>query len=144
MTYGELWDRVQAIALGLIDLGVDVGDRVGIARATPASSSRSPTSPRRSAGAVVVPVYPTNSADECEWVRRRLRRHARRLRERRPGRPRSTRSAPTCPTLQHIVDHRRRGAGRAADWPTSRPRGAGGDPSELARRAAAVGPTTPA
>ena len=44
------------------------------------------------------------------------------------------------PDLAHVVDHRRRGAGRRADGRASPAAGAGGDDAELDRRAAAVGP----
>ena len=40
---------------------------------TRAPSGRTPTSAQRSAGAVVVPIYPTNSPEECEWVAGQLR-----------------------------------------------------------------------
>ena len=67
MTYRELWSRVQAIAHGLIDLGLQPGDRVGVLSNTRIEFTLVDLA-ASSAGAVVVPVYPTNSAAECEWV----------------------------------------------------------------------------
>ena len=67
MTYAELWDRARAIALGLIDLGVGTGDRVCILANTRVEFTLVDLAVS-SIAAVVVPVYPTNSSDECEWV----------------------------------------------------------------------------
>ena len=67
LSYGEVGTIVEEIALGLIDLGI--------------AARRPRLHPRRheprvdlrehgvsAAGAVVVPIYPTNSPEECEWV----------------------------------------------------------------------------
>ncbi len=67
LTYAEAVDAISAAALGLADLGVQVGDRVAILADTRwewtlASYAIS------AAGGVVVPVYPTNSPRECAWV----------------------------------------------------------------------------
>jgi long-chain acyl-CoA synthetase len=67
MTYGDVVSAIDEVALALADLGVAVGDRVGLLCETRlewtiASYGIS------AAGAVVVPVYPTNSPRECEWV----------------------------------------------------------------------------
>ncbi len=67
VSYDEVEVIVREIALGLIDLGVEPGERVCIL---------ADTSPEwtyacfavSAAGAVVVPIYPTNSPKECEWV----------------------------------------------------------------------------
>jgi long-chain acyl-CoA synthetase len=67
LTYTELWDRVRDLALGLIDLGVDVGDRVAILANTRVEFTIADLA-ASTAGAIVVPVYPSNSPDECEWV----------------------------------------------------------------------------
>ena len=66
-TYNELWDRVREFALGLISLGVDVGNRVCILANTRVEFTVADLA-ASSVGAVVVPVYPSNSADECQWV----------------------------------------------------------------------------
>jgi long-chain acyl-CoA synthetase len=67
LTYGEAVEAIGEVALGLADLGIEVGDRVGILADTRwgwtlASYGIS------AAGGVVVPVYPTNSPRECAWV----------------------------------------------------------------------------
>jgi long-chain acyl-CoA synthetase len=67
LTYKGLWEQVADLALGLIDLGVDVGDRVGILVNTRVEFTVAQLA-ASAAGAIVVPVYPTNSAEECEWV----------------------------------------------------------------------------
>ena len=56
-----------SLALGLVDLGVEVGDRVAIACNTRVEFTIADLA-ASTAGAVVVPVYPSNSADECDWV----------------------------------------------------------------------------
>ena len=67
LTYNELWDRVRDLALGLARLGVGVGDRVAILANTRLEFTIADLA-ASTAGAVVVPVYPSNSAEECEWV----------------------------------------------------------------------------
>jgi long-chain acyl-CoA synthetase len=67
LTYAEVGKAIQELALGLVDLGFAPGDRVGLLANTRvewvlASYAIS------AAGAVVVPIYPTNSPNECKWV----------------------------------------------------------------------------
>ncbi len=69
LSYGEAGRQIDEIALGLIELGLEPGDRVCLLADTRlewmlASYGIS------AAGAVVVPVYPTNSPLECKWVAR--------------------------------------------------------------------------
>ncbi|HET6867398.1 MAG TPA: long-chain fatty acid--CoA ligase [Solirubrobacteraceae bacterium] len=66
-TFAEVSQIVDEIALGLIALGVEPGDRVSLLCNTRPEWTYSSLAISR-AGAVVVPVYPTNSPDECEWV----------------------------------------------------------------------------
>jgi long-chain acyl-CoA synthetase len=66
-TFAEVSEIVDEIALGLITLGVEAGDRVSLLCNTRPEWTYSSLAISR-AGAVVVPVYPTNSPDECEWV----------------------------------------------------------------------------
>ena len=65
--YAELGEIVSEIGRGLIDLGVRPGDRVALLCPTRPEWSQVDFAVA-SAGAVVVPIYPTNSAEECEWV----------------------------------------------------------------------------
>ena len=67
VTYAELADTVQEIGLGLIDLGIAPGERVCILANTRPDWSYVDMA-ATSAGAVVVPIYQTNSPEECLWV----------------------------------------------------------------------------
>jgi long-chain acyl-CoA synthetase len=66
-TFAEVAAIVDEIALGLLSLGVEPGDRVGLLANTRPEWTFSSLAISR-AGAVVVPLYPTNSPEECEWV----------------------------------------------------------------------------
>src|SRR5271168_5291406 len=63
----ELADIVQELALGLIDLGIQPGERLCILANTRPEWSYLDMA-ATSVGAVVVPIYPTNSPEECLWV----------------------------------------------------------------------------
>ena len=67
VSYREAGEIVSEIARGLIDLGLQPGERVAILCSTRAEWAWSSFA-ISSAGGVVVPIYPTNSASECEWV----------------------------------------------------------------------------
>jgi long-chain acyl-CoA synthetase len=67
LTYAEVGQIVREIALGLIELGIQPGERVSILCNTRAEWTYADFA-ISSAGAVVVPIYPTNSPEECEWV----------------------------------------------------------------------------
>ena len=67
VSYAELAVIVQEIGLGLIDLGIEPGERVCILANTRPEWSYADMAVT-SAGAVVVPIYQTNSPEECQWV----------------------------------------------------------------------------
>ncbi|MGH2853048.1 MAG: AMP-dependent synthetase/ligase [Solirubrobacteraceae bacterium] len=67
VTYAELGEIVREIALGLIDLGIEPGERVCILAGTRPEWSYVDMA-ATATGAVVVPIYPTNSPEECHWV----------------------------------------------------------------------------
>ena len=67
MTYGEVGEAIAEVALGLIALGIEAGDRVGILADTRVEWTIASYG-ISVAGGVVVPVYPTNSPRECAWV----------------------------------------------------------------------------
>ena len=67
LTYTELWERARDLAAGLVALGVGLGDRVCILANTRVEFTIVQMA-ASTAGAIVVPVYPTNSPQECEWV----------------------------------------------------------------------------
>jgi long-chain acyl-CoA synthetase len=67
VTYTQLADVVQEIGLGLIDLGIEPGERFCILANTRPEWSYVDLA-ASSAGTVVVPIYQTNSPEECLWV----------------------------------------------------------------------------
>ncbi len=67
VSYGELDEIVTEIGLGLIDLGIEAGERLCILANTRPEWSYADLA-GTSAGAVVVPIYQTNSPEECHWV----------------------------------------------------------------------------
>jgi long-chain acyl-CoA synthetase len=67
VSYEELGRTVSEIARGLIDLGIEPGDRVAILCATRPEWTYVDFG-ITSTGAVAVPIYPTNSPEECQWV----------------------------------------------------------------------------
>jgi long-chain acyl-CoA synthetase len=67
VTYAQLGRAVREIAGGLAALGVEPGDRVGILGGTVPEWTLSDFGALCS-GATVVPVYHTNSPEECEYV----------------------------------------------------------------------------
>jgi long-chain acyl-CoA synthetase len=67
VTYAQLGEIVQEIGLGLIDLGIQPGERLCILANTRPEWSYVDMA-ATAAGAVVVPIYQTNSPEECLWV----------------------------------------------------------------------------
>jgi len=67
VSYEQLAEVVQEIGLGLIDLGIQPGERLCILANTRPEWSYVDMA-ATSAGAVVVPIYQTNSPEECLWV----------------------------------------------------------------------------
>jgi long-chain acyl-CoA synthetase len=67
VSYAQFGEIVSEIARGLIDLGLDPGDRVSLLCTTRPEWTYVDFA-ITSAGGVVVPIYPTNSPSECAWV----------------------------------------------------------------------------
>jgi long-chain acyl-CoA synthetase len=67
VTYAEVGEIVSEIGRGLIDLGIEKGDRVCILCSTRPEWTYVDFAISTAAG-TVVPIYPTNSPKECEWV----------------------------------------------------------------------------
>jgi long-chain acyl-CoA synthetase len=65
--YAEVGEIVSEIGRGLIDLGLAPGDRVALLCTTRPEWTFADFA-ITSAGGVVVPIYPTNSPEECQWV----------------------------------------------------------------------------
>jgi long-chain acyl-CoA synthetase len=66
-TYDEVGTIVRDLSLGLIDLGIEKGDKVAILANTRPEWTYFDYA-ALSAGAVVVPIYQTNSPEECQYV----------------------------------------------------------------------------
>jgi long-chain acyl-CoA synthetase len=66
-TFAEIGDLVDELALGLLALGFEPGDRASILANTRPEWTLVSLAISR-AGGIVVPVYPTNSPEECAWV----------------------------------------------------------------------------
>src|SRR3954453_11364509 len=67
VSFTQLHETVSEIARGLIDLGLRPGDRVALLCTTRVEWTYADFG-ITSAGACVVPIYPTNSPEECAWV----------------------------------------------------------------------------
>jgi len=67
VTFAEVGEIVWEIGRGLIDLGVEPGERVSVLCTTRVEWAWCSFA-ISAAGAVVVPIYPTNSPEECAWV----------------------------------------------------------------------------
>src|SRR5689334_3355146 len=66
-TYREVGEIVRTLALGLLELGIEKGDKVAILANTRPEWTYFDFA-ALSVGAVVVPIYQTNSPDECRYV----------------------------------------------------------------------------
>src|SRR4051794_5447270 len=66
-SFAEVLETVRPLSLGLIDLGVAKGDKVSILANTRPEWTYADFA-ALSAGAVVVPIYQTNSPEECQYV----------------------------------------------------------------------------
>ena len=67
VSYREVGEIVSEVARGLIDLGLAPGERAAVLCSTRPEWTYASFG-ITSAGGVVVPIYPTNSPEECEWV----------------------------------------------------------------------------
>jgi long-chain acyl-CoA synthetase len=67
VTFAQMGAIVDEIGLGLIALGLQPGERVSILCNTRPEWTYADFA-ISAAGGVVVPIYPTNSPEECEWV----------------------------------------------------------------------------
>ncbi|MFL5869691.1 MAG: AMP-dependent synthetase/ligase [Solirubrobacterales bacterium] len=66
-SFSEVGEIVRKLSLGLIDLGIEKGDKVAILSNTRVEWTYFDFA-ALTAGAVVVPIYQTNSAQECQYV----------------------------------------------------------------------------
>jgi long-chain acyl-CoA synthetase len=141
-TYAEVGEIVREIALGLIDLGIEAGERVSILCGTRAEWSYSDFA-ITSTGAVAVPIYPTNSPEECEWVVGNSGACAV-ICEDADQVAKIVAVRERLPDLRHIIVIDPSGdVADAIPLDTLRERGRGGDPAVLQARTDAVGPDAP-
>src|SRR4051794_27151905 len=66
-SFDQVGEIVRSLSLGLIDLGVAKGDKVSILANTRPEWTYFDFA-ALSAGATVVPIYQTNSPEECQYV----------------------------------------------------------------------------
>ena len=66
-SFAALADAVRTLALGLLEAGLRPGERVCVLSETRPEWTRVGLA-AIAAGAVVVPIYPSSSVQECEWV----------------------------------------------------------------------------
>ncbi len=67
LTYSDAGKAIKEVALGLVDIGIEPGDRVCILANTRLEWVLAMYA-ISAAGGIVVPIYPTNSPKECQWV----------------------------------------------------------------------------
>ncbi|MBX5441617.1 MAG: long-chain fatty acid--CoA ligase [Solirubrobacteraceae bacterium] len=139
LTFAEVGGIAREIGLGLLDLGVSPGDRVSILCTTRPDWTYASFGITQ-AGAIVVPIYPTNSPEECEWVLSDsgavavICENADQVAKIEQVRDR-------LPDLRHVIAIEP--AGDAMTIDELRERGRGRDPRELEARTAAVAPEDP-
>ncbi|MGZ4275851.1 MAG: AMP-dependent synthetase/ligase [Solirubrobacteraceae bacterium] len=142
VTFAQVGEIVREIGLGLIDLGLQPGERVCILSDTRPEWTYADFA-ISSAGGVVVPIYPTNSPEECEWVAGNsesvgvICENAEQV-------AKITAVRDRLPDLRFVVAVDPSGdVGDAVSLDDVRARGCSRDASELEARAAAVTPSDP-
>jgi long-chain acyl-CoA synthetase len=139
LSYGALGSGVDEIALGLIDLGIAPGDRVCILADTRVEWTLASYG-ISAAGAVVVPIYPTNSPKECEWVAGNSGARAV-ICENAEQAAKIEQVRAALPDLEHVIGID--SGGGEITLTELRERGRARDPGELEPRQAAVDPDDP-
>src|SRR5829696_666094 len=139
-SYTELGEAVKEVALGLVDLGIQPGDKVSILAHTRPEWTHACFG-ILTAGGTLVTIYQTNSPEECQYVlehsdsRAIFVENAEQLAKVRAVEDR-------CPELEHVIVMDAEGAklGDAITLDQLRERGGGRDDSEWEARYQAVGP----
>jgi long-chain acyl-CoA synthetase len=142
VTFAQLGEIVTEIGLGLVALGLEPGERVAILSNTRAEWTYADFA-ITSAGGVVVPIYQTNSPEECEWVAGNsdsvmvVCEDAEQV-------AKITAVRDRLPDLRQVIVMDPAGdVGDAISLDDLRARGAGRDPGELRERIEAVTPDDP-
>ena len=139
LSYGDAGAAIEEIALGLIDLGIEPGDRVCLLANTRVEWTLASYG-ISAAGAVVVPVYPTNAPSECKWVAGNSGARAV-ICEDEGQRAKFDQIRDELPDLEHIVGIEAGAGDMTLD--ELRQRGSDGDRDELAARQSNVSPEDP-
>ena len=140
-TFAEVGKIVDELALGLVELGVNPGDRVALLANTRPEWTYSSLAISR-AGGIVVPIYPTNSPEECEWVAGNSDARIV-ICEDAGQRAKIEQIRGNLEHLEHLVVIDPDGAGDATTIEALRSQGRGQDRAELERRCDAVKPEDP-
>jgi long-chain acyl-CoA synthetase len=108
-SYDDVGETVKKLSLGLMALGIDKGDKVSILGNTRPEWTYFDFA-ALTAGATVVPIYQTNSAEECEYVLENSDAHAVVVEdEEQLEKIRAIRDR--CPKLQHVIRMTGKGGG---------------------------------
>ncbi len=136
-TYEEVGETVRALSLGLMDLGIERADKVSILANTRPEWTYFDFA-ALSAGATVVPIYQTNSPEECQYVLENSDARAVIVEDdEQMEKVREVRDA--CPKLEFVI----RMTGTSSDAISMQElldRGAGGSDAEWEERWSSVGP----
>jgi long-chain acyl-CoA synthetase len=142
LSFTEVGQIVEDLALGFIALGIQAGDRVCILANTRPEWTYASLAVT-SVGAVVVPIYPTNSPEECEWVAGNSEAKAV-VCENAEQLAKIDQVRASLPALEHsiLIDSDSAASG-ALSFEELRERGRGGSTEELQSRIQAVKPEDP-
>ncbi len=140
LTYGEIGEAIDEVARGLVEAGIVAGDRVGILADTRVEWTIASYGISR-AGGVVVPIYPTNSPSECQWVLGNSEARAV-IAENADQLAKIDQIRDDLPSLEHVIVIDEDGAPGTGTTSLAalRERGRGGEGDALAARTAAVQP----
>ncbi len=136
LSYEEAGTAIEEVALGLIDLGIEPGDRVCLLADTRLEWTLASYG-ISAAGGVVVPIYPTNSPNECKWVAGNSGARAA-ICENESQRQKLEQVRGELEELEHVIGIEPGGGDVTLD--ELRERGRGSDRSELAQRQENVTP----
>jgi long-chain acyl-CoA synthetase len=139
LSYADAGKAINELALGLAELGIEAGDRVCLLANTRVEWVLAMYA-ISAAGAVVVPVYPTNSPKECQWVAGNSGAKAI-ICEDKGQREKIEKVRDELDDLDHVI-----GIGDDAgdiSFDELRERGSGREESELAERQEQIGPDDP-
>src|SRR3954454_16252042 len=140
VSYTQLGDAVKEVSLGLIDLGVEAGDKVSILAHTRPEWTQACFG-ILTAGGTLVTIYQTNSPAECRYVLEHSDSKAVFAED--AGQLEKIREIEDdCPSLEHVIVMDPEGAelGDALSLDQLRERGRGHDESDWEARWSAVSP----